>query len=125
MKAGQGAEAELSFQRSYELDAANPVTGYNLASLLYLRGELVRAQFYVRRLNNSDLANSESLWLGIKVERKLENREAMQQLTETLPLSSIRDYDSFATASITPATLANLAVWFFVHQQVSIRPGPG
>ena len=84
MKAGQGAEAELSFQRSYELDAANPVTGYNLANLLYLRGELVRAQFYVRRLNNSELANSESLWLGIKVERRLENREAVQQLAAQL-----------------------------------------
>ena len=84
MKAGQGAEAELSFQRSYELDAANPVTGYNLANLLYLRGELVRAQFYVRRLNNSELANSESLWLGIKVERRLENRDAVQQLAAQL-----------------------------------------
>lgn len=80
MKAGQTAEAELSFQRSYELDAGNPVTGYNLANLLFLRGDIVRAQFYVRRLNNSDLANSESLWLGIKVERRLDNRDAMQQL---------------------------------------------
>ncbi len=84
MKAGQGAEAELSFQRSYELDAGNPVTGYNLASLLYQRGDLTRAQFYVRRLNNSELANSESLWLGIKVERKLQNRDAMQQLAGQL-----------------------------------------
>lgn len=84
MKAGQGAEAELSFQRSYELDAGNPVTGYNLASLLYQRGDLPRAQFYVRRLNNSELANSESLWLGIKVERKLQNRDAMQQLAGQL-----------------------------------------
>lgn len=84
MKAGQGAEAELSFQRSYELDAGNPITGYNLASLLYQRGDLARAQFYVRRLNNSELANSESLWLGIKVERKLQNRDAMQQLAAQL-----------------------------------------
>ena len=84
MKAGQGAEAEQSFQRSYELDAGNPVTGYNLASLLYQRGDLPRAQFYVRRLNNSELANSESLWLGIKVERKLQNRDAMQQLAGQL-----------------------------------------
>ncbi len=84
MKAGQGAEAEVSFQRSYELDAGNPVTGYNLASLLYQRGDLTRAQFYVRRLNNSELANSESLWLGIKVERKLQNRDAMQQLAGQL-----------------------------------------
>jgi type IV pilus assembly protein PilF len=84
MKAGQAAEAELSFQRSYELDAGNPVTGYNLAKLLFQRGDMVRAQFYVRRLNNSDLANSESLWLGIKVERKLDNRDAVQQLAGQL-----------------------------------------
>lgn len=84
MKAGQAPEAELSFQRSYELDAGNPVTGYNLANLLFLRGDLVRSQFYVRRLNNSDLANSESLWLGIKVERKMDNRDAMQQLAAQL-----------------------------------------
>ncbi len=84
MKAGQAGEAELSFQRSYELDAGNPVTGYNLARLLFQRGDLVRSQFYVRRLNNSDLANSESLWLGIKVERKLDNREAVQQLAGQL-----------------------------------------
>lgn len=84
MKAGQVTEAELSFLRSYELDAGNPVTGYNLAKLLFQRGDLVRSQFYVRRLNNSDLANSESLWLGIKVERKLDNRDAVQQLAGQL-----------------------------------------
>ena len=84
MKAGQLTEAELSFLRSYELDAGNPVTGYNLAKLLFQRGDLVRSQFYVRRLNNSDLANSESLWLGIKVERKLDNRDAVQQLAGQL-----------------------------------------
>lgn len=84
MKAGKKSEAELSLHRSYELDATNPVTGYNLASLLFQRGELVKSQFFVRRLNNSELANSESLWLGIKVERRLENREAMLQLASQL-----------------------------------------
>lgn len=84
MKAGQTADAEASLVHSYELDAGNPITGYNLATLLAQRGELVRAQFYVRRLNNSELANSESLWLGIKVERRLENREAMLQLAGQL-----------------------------------------
>jgi len=84
VRAGQAAEGELSLQRAYELDAGNPVIGYNLANLLYQRGEFVRAQFYVRRLNNSELANAESLWLGIKVERRMENREAMQQLASQL-----------------------------------------
>ncbi len=83
-RAGRNAEAERSLARSYELDAGNPVTGYNLARLLYQRGELTRSQFYIRRLNNSDLANAESLWLGIKVERRLGDRVAMTQLAEQL-----------------------------------------
>ena len=81
MRANQPAEAESSFLRSYELDAGNPITAYNLSQLLYQRSEFVRAQFYVRRLNNSELANAESLWLGIKVERRMENRDAMAQLS--------------------------------------------
>ncbi len=83
-RAGLLPEAERSLSRSYELDAGNPITGYNLATLLYQRGEWLRAQFYIRRLNNSELANSESLWLGIKVERRMENRQAMMQLVDQL-----------------------------------------
>jgi type IV pilus assembly protein PilF len=84
MKGGQPTDAESSFLRSYELDAGNPITAYNLSQLLYQRGEFVRAQFYMRRLNNSELANAESLWLGIKVERRMENRDAMAQLSAQL-----------------------------------------
>ncbi len=83
-RAGQTAEAERTLARSYELDAANPITGYNLANLLYKRGEFGRAQFYIRRLNNSELANAETLWLGIRVERRLDDRVAMQQLVDQL-----------------------------------------
>ncbi len=84
LRAGQRVEAEASLTRAYELDAGNPITGYNLATLLFQRGEFVRAQFYVRRINNSELANAESLWLGIKVERRLDNRDAMEQLASQL-----------------------------------------
>jgi type IV pilus assembly protein PilF len=47
---------------------------------MYQRGDVTRAQFYARRLNNSEQASPESLWLGIKIERKLDNREALMQL---------------------------------------------
>lgn len=77
---GKVAQAEQSLLRSYELDAGNPVTGYNIATLLYRRGEYEKAQFYIRRLNNSELANAESFWLGVKVERRLNNEQAMLQL---------------------------------------------
>lgn len=84
VRAGQRLEAEQSLTKSYELDAGNPLTGYNLASLLYERGELVRSQFYIRRLNNSELANAETLWLGVKIEQRLNNPEAVQQLASQL-----------------------------------------
>lgn len=84
IKAGQPAQAELSLIHSYELDAGNPITGYNLSLLLFQRGEFVRAQFYIRRINNSESANAESLWLGIKVERRLNNHDAVEQLAGQL-----------------------------------------
>lgn len=84
VRAGQPAEAEHSLSKSYELDAGNPITGYNLTLLLFQRGDLNRAQFYIRRLNNSELANVESLWLGIKVEQRLGNAEALEQLAGQL-----------------------------------------
>lgn len=83
-RGGQRAEAEKSLARAYELDAGNPVTGYNLANLLFQRGDFQRAQFYIRRLNNSDLANAETLWLGVKVERRMNDRVAMEQLADQL-----------------------------------------
>jgi type IV pilus assembly protein PilF len=82
--ANQKPEAERSLARSYELDAANPITGYNLANLLYERADYTRSQFYIRRLNNTEYANAESLWLGIKVERRLNNDVAVQQLAGQL-----------------------------------------
>ena len=84
VRAGQRAEAEQSLTKSYELDAGNPLTGYNLSLLLFERNELVRSQFYIRRLNNSELANAETLWLGIKIEQKLNNSQVVQQLANQL-----------------------------------------
>lgn len=83
-RAGQNEQAEQTLLRAYELDAGNPVVGYNLADLLMRRGELKRAQFYIRRINNSDLANAESLWLGIRIERNLGDAVATRQLADQL-----------------------------------------
>ncbi|MBE0473064.1 type IV pilus biogenesis/stability protein PilW [Rhodoferax sp.] len=84
IRAGQRREAEQSLLKSYELDAANPVTGYNLANLLFQNADFARAQFYIRRINNSEWANAESLWLGIKVENRMADRVALLQLANQL-----------------------------------------
>lgn len=77
---GRREAAEASYLKSYELDPGNPITAYNLSKLLFERGDYQRAQFYIRRLNNGPLANSESLWLGIKVEQRMGNTDAVSQL---------------------------------------------
>lgn len=84
IKAGQLPEAEASLLKSYEYDAGNPVTGYNLSNVLYQRKDFARAQFYIRRLNNTELANAETLWLGVKIERRMANLDAMNQLAGQL-----------------------------------------
>lgn len=83
-RAGHSQDAEATLMHAYELDAANPITGYNLALLLQQRGDAERARFYARRLNNSELANAESLWLGMRIEHQLGNQRAVEQLGEQL-----------------------------------------
>jgi type IV pilus assembly protein PilF len=83
-RAGQTSDAIAALTRAYQLDAGNPVTGYNLAQLLFQRGEYARAQFYIRRLNNSELANAETLWLGARIEQRMGNRDVVLQLGDQL-----------------------------------------
>lgn len=83
-RAGQDTRAVTTLLKAYELDARNPIVAYNLSSLLSRRGEHQRAQFYIRRLNNSEWANAESLWLGIKIERALGDAVAQDQLAGQL-----------------------------------------
>lgn len=74
IQAGQWAEAEKSLAKSYELDPANPATAYNLSAVLFHKGELERARFYIRRVNTSaQQSTAESLWLAARIEHKLGN----------------------------------------------------
>ncbi len=84
MRSGQTDDAEISLLRSYGLDAGHPVTAYNLARLLFERGEIQPAQSYLRQLNGGPLANAETLWLGIKIERQLNNPDAVTVLADQL-----------------------------------------
>lgn len=84
VKSGHLAEGANSLLASYEIDSSNPVTMFNLASVLFQQSKYLAAQQYIRELNNSDLANAESLWLGIKVEHRMNNTLGMTQLASQL-----------------------------------------
>ncbi|QEA13984.1 type IV pilus biogenesis/stability protein PilW [Comamonas flocculans] len=83
-RAGRFPQARETLLHAYEFDAANPVVGFHLASVMFAQGDAKGAQFYIRRVNNGEFSNAASLWLGIKVERALKDADAMRQLAEQL-----------------------------------------
>jgi type IV pilus assembly protein PilF len=73
-RAGAWADAERSLVRAYEIDASNPVTAVNLADVLFHRGELERARFYISRVNAvREQSNAQTLWLAARIEKKMGN----------------------------------------------------
>lgn len=83
-QAGDLGQALVALERANEMEPANPAVAYNFSELLFAKGDAERAQFYIRRVNNGQWASAESLWLGIKIERRLGDQIAMRQLSNQL-----------------------------------------
>lgn len=73
-KMGNHTAAEEYFRRSFEIDPTGAVAAYNLAEIYYTRKEMPRARFYASQVNNGLAPTPASLWLGIRIERRLGNR---------------------------------------------------
>ena len=91
-RAGHLPEAERTLLRSYELDPANPATAYNLSDVLYRRGDLERARFYIGRVNSQpEQSNAQTLWLAARIENRMGNAAGSRfygtQLSERFPNS--------------------------------------
>ena len=83
-QAGKPEQALAALEKAHEMDPSNPAIVYNFSEALYTLGQSERARFYVRRLNNGQWASAESLWLGMKIERRLGDGVAMRQLADQL-----------------------------------------
>jgi type IV pilus assembly protein PilF len=78
-------KAALEFlQRSFRIEPGNPVTMYQLADANYHAKEYERALFYVQRLNQQMDPSAESLWMELRIQHKLGNRDAEALLTGQL-----------------------------------------
>jgi type IV pilus assembly protein PilF len=81
LQAGSLGNAEKYLARSHELDPSNPAVSFNMALVLYRMKEYERARFYARRVNNiSERASAASLWLGARIEHKLNNLAGRDEL---------------------------------------------
>jgi len=83
--AGQLPAAEKSLAKAFELDPANPAISVNLAEVLYRGGQYERARFYARRVNaQAEQSNAQSLWLALRIERRLGNTATVDELSQQL-----------------------------------------
>lgn len=82
---GRLVPAQQHLTRAFELDPGNPTVALNLGEVLYRQGDYERARFYARRVNgNVEQANAASLWLELRVERRIGNMANMEDLGQQL-----------------------------------------
>ena len=74
---GDDAAAAQFFERSLSLQPAQPQALYNLADLAFKRGQYTAAREYLTRMSRIGAPMSaEALWLALRVERNLGDRDA-------------------------------------------------
>lgn len=74
LKANNPKDAEEFFQRALRLDPDDTNSQLQLAQIRYRQGKLEEARRLVSRYNKLVSPSAESLWLGLRVERKLGER---------------------------------------------------
>ena len=97
LKLGNDAAAEAQFLRAVEADNGNQQAIFHLAAISYRRAAYEASKRYLAALHQAGEPTAESLWLAIRVERKLGDRSAeasfVQQLRRRFPGSL--EYQAF------------------------------
>lgn len=84
-RAGDLDQAETTLKRAYEIDVGNPAIAVNLAEVHYRRGDFEAARFQMRRINAvREVSNAQTLWLAIRIENKLGNKQGIETLGKQL-----------------------------------------
>lgn len=82
--AGDVPQALLAMEKAAQIDEGSPVVAYNFADILYAHGDTERAARFIRRIHEGQFVTPASLWLAIKVERRLGNADMVRQLADQL-----------------------------------------
>ena len=77
-------DAEQYFRRALSLQPRDPMALLQMGQISYRQGQLGDARNYVSRFNDVVSPTAESLWLALRVERKLGNRLAAAKLASEL-----------------------------------------
>lgn len=78
------AAAEAYFRRAVVADSSNNQAIFHVASLAYRNGQLDEARRLIGRVHEQMNPNAESLWLALRIERKLGDRLAESRYANQL-----------------------------------------
>lgn len=84
MRADDNSKAESYFRAALRADPRFPVALLNMAELSYDGGEYLAARAYMQRYEQVAKHNSRSLWLGIRIEERLGDKDAVSSLAMLL-----------------------------------------
>lgn len=81
---GDLTAAAQYFQNALKMRPSQPQALYQVADIAYTRGDLPTAKFHIDRLNQVSQPNAEVLWLGLRIERKLGDRNSEESYAHRL-----------------------------------------
>ena len=81
---GDLSEAESSFRAALRINPRLPVALLNMAELSYEQKRYLPARAYLQRYTEVGEVNPRSLWLGVRVERELGDKDAVASYTMLL-----------------------------------------
>ena len=84
LRGGNPKDAEEFFQRALRLEPDDAASLLKLGEIRYRQGNMDEARRLVLRYNKVNTPSAESLWLALRVERKLGERVAEQSLANQL-----------------------------------------
>jgi type IV pilus assembly protein PilF len=84
MRAGNTKDADEFFQRALKLEPDDPAALLPLAQIRFRQGKIDDARRLVSRYNKLVSPNPESLWLALRIERRLGERVAEQSFANQL-----------------------------------------
>lgn len=76
LRVGNDAAAEIEFEHALQADADNAQALLQLAGIAYRGAHYERARGYLVRLHQQFAPTAPSVWLGLRTERRLGNRDA-------------------------------------------------
>lgn len=84
LRADEPAAAEKYFREALRADPRFGVALLNMADLSFNNGQYLAARGYMQRYEEVSKHNSRSLWLGIRIEEKLGDKDAVSSLAMLL-----------------------------------------